>query len=276
MGYAFLKPVDHFLENHRLLVIVATLGPVIVMSPLLFHVRFDFNPLNLNSDKVESVATIRDLAKDPSTTPYKIDVLEPSLDKANAVAGEIAKLPQVASAKTLAAYVPAEQEPKLLIISDLKETLGPSLDPGDDLKPAPTDAENVEALKGAVVRLDKAAAKGTGEAQATAKRLSADFGKLGDAPPKARDIATQAFVPAMHLLVDQIRGLVSAETVTLANLPQNIHGDWVTKDGQARIEVTPKTCRPRTPTCRPSATPCCRWRRMPRANRSSSRIRATR
>ena len=57
VGYAFLKPVDHFLETHRLLVIAATLGPVILMSPLLFHVRFDFNPLNLNSDKVESVST---------------------------------------------------------------------------------------------------------------------------------------------------------------------------------------------------------------------------
>ena len=240
VGYAFLKPVDHFLENHRILVIVATLGPVLVMSPLLFNVRFDFNPLNLNSDKVESVATIRDLATDPSTTPNKIDVLEPSLAKANAVAAAIAKLPEVASAKTLDAYVPADQEAKLAIISELKDLVGPSLDPGDDLKPAPTDAENVDALKGAVVRLDKAAAKGTGDAQATAKRLSAAFGRLADAPGKARDLATQAFVPAMHLLIDQIRGLISAETVTLAGLPESIHGDWVTKDGQSRIEVTPK------------------------------------
>ncbi len=240
VGYAFLKPVDHFLESHRILVIALTLGPVIVMSPLLFSVRFDFNPLNLNSDKVESVATIRDLATDPSTTPNKIDVLEPSLDKADAVAAEIAKLPQVASAKTLAAYVPADQGAKLAIISELKDLVGPSLEPGDDLKPAPTDAENVDALKGAVVRLDKAAAKGTGDAQATAKRLSAAFGRLADAPQKARDLATQAFVPAMHLLIDQIRGLVSAETVTLAGLPTTIRSDWITKDGQSRIEVTPK------------------------------------
>ncbi len=240
VGYAFLKPVDHFLETHRLLVICATLGPVILMSPLLFHVRFDFNPLNLNSSKVESVATILDLAKDANTTPYKIDVLEPSLDRADAVAARIAKLPEVASAKTLTAFVPDDQAPKLAVISDLKELLGPSLEPGDDAKPAPTDAENVDALKGAVVRLDKAALKGTGEPQATVKRLSAAFAKLADAAPAARNLATQGFVPAMHLLIDQLRGLVSAETVSLANLPQTIHGDWVTRDGQARIEVTPK------------------------------------
>ena len=240
VGYAFLAPVDHFLETHRLLVIGATLGPVLLMSPLLFHVHFDFDPLDLNSDRVESVATVRDLAKDADTTPYKIDVLEPTLARANAVAAEIAKLPEVASAKTLDAYVPAEQEPKLLLISDFRDTLGPSLEPGDDLKPAPTDAEAVDALKGAVVRLDKAAPKGAGDAQATAKRLSADFAKLAEAQPQARDLATQAFVPAMHLLVDQIKGLISAERVTAETLPPRIHRDWVTEDGRARIEVTPK------------------------------------
>ncbi len=239
VGYSFLAPLDHFLETHRVLVIAATLGPVVLMSPLLFHLRFDFNPLNLNSDRVESVSTIRDLATDPNTTPYKIDVLEPSLARADAVAAEIAKLPQVAGAKTLAAYVPPDQSQKLAVIGDLRDGLASSFDPAD-AKPAPTDAEDAEALKGAVVRLDRAAAKGTGEAQATAKRLSAAVGKLAGAPPAARDTARPAFVPAMHLLVDQIRGLISAEGVTLDSLPATIRGDWVTKDGQARIEVTPR------------------------------------
>jgi hopanoid biosynthesis associated RND transporter like protein HpnN len=239
VGYRFLAPVDRFLETHRVWVIVATLGPVALMSPLLFHVRFDFNPLNLNSTRVESVATVLDLARDANTTPYKIDVLEPSLARANAVAAEIAKLPEVASARTLDAFVPAEQEPKLLVVSDLKDLLGPSLDPAD-AKPVPTDAEDVAALKGAVVRLDRAAAKGTGQAAATTKRLSATVGKLADAPPEARALARQAFVPAMHLLVDQLRGLVSAEPVTLDTLPNNIRADWMTAQGQARIEVTPK------------------------------------
>ncbi len=239
VGYAFLKPVDHFLETHRVLVIAATLGPVVLMSPLLFHVRFDFNPLNLNSTRVESVSTILDLAKDPDTTPYKIDVLEPSLDRAGVVAGEIAKLPEVASAKTLRDYVPPDQAPKLTIIADLRDTLGPSLDPAE-VKPAPSDAEDAAALKGAVVRLDHAAAKGSGEPAATAKRLSAAVGKLADAPPEARATARLAFLPAMHLLVDQLRGLISAEQVTLADLPQNIRSDWMTTNGQARIEVTPK------------------------------------
>ena len=165
VGYTFLAPVDHFLENHRVLVIAATLGPVLLLSPLLLHLRFDFNPLHLNSTKVESVSTIIDLAKDPASTPYKIDVLEPSLDKADAVATKIAALPEVASAKTLTAYVPDDQDAKLAIIGGLKDSLGPALDPSE-AKPASSDADDVAALKGAVVRLDRAAAKGTGDAAA--------------------------------------------------------------------------------------------------------------
>ena len=233
VGYTFLAPLDHFLETHRILVIAATLGPVLLLSPLLLHLRFDFNPLHLNSTKAESVSTIIDLAKDPSTTPYKIDVLEPSLDKADQVAAKIAALPEVASANTLAAYVPADQDAKLPIIGGLKDSLGPALDPAE-AKPASSDADDVAALKGAVVRLDRAAAKGTGDAAATAKRLSADVAKLADAPPAARDTARQGFLPAMHVLVEQLRGLISAEKVTLDDLPSNIRGDWATASGQAR------------------------------------------
>ncbi len=39
--------------------------------------------------------------------------------------------------------------------------------------------------------------------------------KLADAAPEARKVARQAFVPAMHILLDQLRGIVSAEKVTL-------------------------------------------------------------
>ena len=44
----------------------------------------------------------------------------------------------------------------------------------------------------------------------------------------------------MHILLDQLRGIVTAEKVTLDNLPANIKSDWVSADGQSRVEVTPK------------------------------------
>jgi uncharacterized protein len=53
VGYAFLAPVDHFLEKHRVAIIVGTLVIAIAGLPLLYFLRFDFNPINLRSPKVE-------------------------------------------------------------------------------------------------------------------------------------------------------------------------------------------------------------------------------
>ncbi len=239
VGYRFLAPVDHFLETHRVLVIALTLGPVAVLSPLLFRVHFDFNPIHLNSTKVESVATLLDLGKDPNTTPYKADVLEPSLDAAQQIAAKLAKVPEVASAKTLDAYLPPDQDPKLAVIQDLNDLIGPSLNP-TDIKPAASDEDDIAALRSANVRLVRAAAKGTGDAAAATSRFAADVIKLADAPPDARKVARKAFIPAMHILLDQLRGIVSAEKVTLDNLPATIKSDWIAADGQSRVEVTPK------------------------------------
>src|SRR5689334_8263524 len=61
IGYSVLAPVDRFLERHRTPVIVGTLLVAIGRSPLLYYLTFDFNPINLRSPAVESVATYLDL-----------------------------------------------------------------------------------------------------------------------------------------------------------------------------------------------------------------------
>ena len=61
VGYRMLVPVDRFLARHRRAILVLTGIAVAAGLPLLAHVKFDFNPLNLRSAKVESVATMLDL-----------------------------------------------------------------------------------------------------------------------------------------------------------------------------------------------------------------------
>ena len=86
LGYAFLAPVDRFLERHRVGVLIGTLCVVVAGLPLLHWLRFDFNPMNLRSPNVESVATYLDLKKDPETAGRTIEVLTPSLADADALA----------------------------------------------------------------------------------------------------------------------------------------------------------------------------------------------
>jgi uncharacterized protein len=65
LGYAALAPVDQFLERHRTLILAATAIIVVGGLPLLYWLQFDFNPMNLRSSKVESVATYLELKSDP-------------------------------------------------------------------------------------------------------------------------------------------------------------------------------------------------------------------
>jgi len=49
VGFRFLAPLDDFLQRHRIAVIVATFAVVLAGTPLLFHLNFDFNPVDLQS-----------------------------------------------------------------------------------------------------------------------------------------------------------------------------------------------------------------------------------
>ena len=67
-----------FMKRHRIAIIVGTLVLAIAGLPLLYYLQFDFNPMNLRSSKVESVATYLDMRKDPKTGANAINVMAPS------------------------------------------------------------------------------------------------------------------------------------------------------------------------------------------------------
>ena len=93
--------------------------------------RFDSNPLDLRSPKVESVSTLFDLMKNPQTSPNTIDVPALSLTDADSVAARISQEPLVAQALTLSSYVPDEQKQKLALIADADNLLDTTLNPLD-------------------------------------------------------------------------------------------------------------------------------------------------
>src|SRR6202022_4728970 len=63
VGYQFLAPADRFMTKHRYAIVIGTLLVASAGTPLLRHLHFDFNPLNLRSPKVEPVAPLLVLMK---------------------------------------------------------------------------------------------------------------------------------------------------------------------------------------------------------------------
>src|SRR6185436_14404056 len=79
VGFKSLGRLDDFMTRNRRNVIRVAATAGVVSLALLAFVKFNSNPLDLRSPKVESVSTLLDLMKDPLTSPNTIDVPTPSL-----------------------------------------------------------------------------------------------------------------------------------------------------------------------------------------------------
>ena len=239
VGFKVLAPLDHFTERHRVPIIATTLVVVVLASPLLFFLRFDFNPLHLRSADVESVETYIELGNDPQTGANAIDMLAPDLAAADQIAQRIAKLPQVAQARTLSNLVPSDQEEKLKLIHDAAAAIDESLNP-TELEKAPTDQENIDALTMTAETLAKVAGKEQGPGPDAARRLSRLLSQLAEADPAIRERLQAVLVEPLHFSLDQLRSELKAQPVSIESIPPDLRREWITPDGRARLEVLPK------------------------------------
>ena len=238
VGSPRLAPLDDFLIRRRKLVLWSFAAATLAGVAALPFVRFDFNPMHLRSPQGQAMATLLDISKDPKNSPNTLDVLTPSLPAAEQLAKRLSKLPEVAQTVTLSGFVPDDQPPKLAAISDAQLLLDPTLNPLMT-QPAPSDAENVQALVKTAADLRTAATHASGAAAQDALSLAAALETLAKASPGVRGRATETLIPPLNTLLDQIRSLLLAEPVTLDSLPQDLKRDWVTPDGRARVQVSP-------------------------------------
>ena len=240
LGFSFLAPVDKFMEDHRVAIIVGVAIVSLGGLPLLYYLQFDFNPINLRNPKVESIATFLDLRRDPITGANAISVLAPSLEAVKPIEERLARLPEVSQVRTLNFFVPADQDKKLAAIKEAQEKIEPSFKP-DAAQEPPTDADSVTALNEAVTNLREVAEKHPGgPGGAAAKRLSDLLEKLAAAAPEVRQKVADAFLRPLKTALADLQDLLQAHPVKLADVPSDIAELWRTADGRARVEVLPK------------------------------------
>jgi len=233
-----LAPVDGWLKRHRILIVALTAAVSIAGLPALAHLQFDFDPLHLRPDTSEAVSTIRELSKDPNSAVNAAQVLAKSPQEAADVAKRLAALPEVAQVRTLESFVPAEQDRKLPLIKRAAQALRASLE--RSVRAAPSDTENVAALRRGVANLRQAAGDAKGAGAEAARRLADALERLANGDQAQRAAVEAAFtVPLKAGLADLRDGLHAAQ-VTRANLPESIKRDWVGADGINRVEIAPK------------------------------------
>src|SRR6185312_7481210 len=121
VGYAALAPVDAFLQRHRIGVVAGTVAVALLGLPLLYWLSFDFDPIHLRSQKVESVSTLLDVQRDNGVGVNAVNVVAPNLAEADKIAAHLQTLPQVERVMTLQGFIPGDQPQKLSAIHALDQ-----------------------------------------------------------------------------------------------------------------------------------------------------------
>ena len=222
-------------RRHKpVLIVFAILG----VAGLIAAVRmpFDANPLNTQDPNSEPMRTLRSLADNPVTNPFNINIMVPNLDTARTLTDKLSKLPEVSSVISAATFVPANQQASLDQLDQAQVLMLPSLNV-DPSAPSVTPA----ALRSAIADTHEAIVEANADMPADSPLRGIDealqrLAKVPDAQLMAMNEAVSRFLPTQ---LESLRDALDAKGVSLATLPESIRRDWVSSNGQVRIQVSP-------------------------------------
>jgi hopanoid biosynthesis associated RND transporter like protein HpnN len=231
MGYRWADRIDRLIQRRRAIVIALWAVPAIAGATALFSLKFDFNPLHLKDSKTESVATIRDLMRDPIRAPYNIEIVANSLADAQGLAGRLSGLPEVYEVVSAERFVPDNQKEKLALIADAADLLGLSLDPLQ-IAPPPSADEIRSSFRRTAEQLRSVA-----PANEPAKQLARLLDQAAATDDAFVETLNQALISSLPGRLAQLRASLSAQPVTADTLPVEIKRDWIAESGEARLAV---------------------------------------
>ena len=234
-GFGWAAPLDSLLVRRRGWIFAGCGLLAAVSATALAGLHFDFDPINLENPKAESVQTLFDLMRDPETTPYTMDVLTPSPGAAADLARRLGKLPEVSMALWLGTFVPEDQDSKLEIMEDVRALLEPTLS-ASPAKVPPSADESLAAAARCSSDIGKLASRGDQAAGQLAAALDRVARRGAAALPALEANLSKG---AVHRLEDFSLAL-QASRVSVDTIPADIRRDWVTSDGRFRVQVFPK------------------------------------
>jgi hopanoid biosynthesis associated RND transporter like protein HpnN len=238
-GMILTLPYKHA-KAIRSVAIILGLGALL----LLPKVYFDYNPLNLYDKKSEAIATVKDLFKDPDSSPWTISILVRDAGKARDLAEKLGNLKEVKMAITLSDFVPEGQPEKLRILSDIGLMMPPTLK-GLQVKHLSYE-QKLTSLNKFEEALKKSLGSFSGEDARSAQRLYEDIRRFQamlknpENGQKAFAALEEGLLSSLPSLLERLGTLLQASAVDMRSLPQDLVSQYVSVDGRYRIQAFPR------------------------------------
>jgi hopanoid biosynthesis associated RND transporter like protein HpnN len=237
VGFAVARPLDPAVRAHRWSVIVLFAGLTAGGLVAAFSIPFDGDPLHTKNQHSEAIRTLKDLLEDPVTNPYSIQAVLPDARQAEEAARAYAALKLTEAVLTLKTFVPSDQQAKLAMIRDAANLLASTLAPPARIAPV-TPQSLREATRGLAAALDRAAPLlRPGDALSD---IRDDLHRLATAPDASLLAANDALTRFLPEQLARLDTALSTKGVTLADLPDELRGDWLLPDGRSRVQALPK------------------------------------
>jgi len=198
--------------------------------------RFDDDPMRLRDAKRPAMSTFLRLIDDGDIPAHGASVLATDEAEETALSERLEALATVSEVRTLAGFVPADQEDKLWLIGDMALVLVPSLTPGG-AEATPSNEPVATALAGLRQTLRETGAPGAEGETSYARLAAAIDGWLdadGDPAALERDLLG-GFVDT----VSRLRLSLEADVFAIDDLPGDVRERFVAADGRRRIEIEP-------------------------------------
>jgi len=243
-GAGVSLPIGDWIKRYHRGILIAGAAVTVAAGVAAVSARLDVNPLNLQNPDTEPVETYRDLADDPETSPYGLNVLVPNLDAARDMAARLDAVRGVADVRWIEDFVPSDQPAKLAALAAVRERMGAAFFEPQPQEPAPTDGELRDAFARMRASAEAFAATPDDPALAEAgRRLLAALDRFaaarGTEPAVLAELGT-ALTGEMPGLVAGLREKLSvARPVTLDDIPPELRREWLAEDGQVRLRVLP-------------------------------------
>ncbi len=231
-------------KNHRAILLGATSVLCISLVPAS-QIKFDFSTLAIKDRQSESVSTLIDLQRSGDVTDYTSSIVVKDQTAAMTMAAKLESLPGVSEVETLDSLVPNNQEIKLELVGEAVDFLWPVFRNIGQSSNQQSTSTNEYSVQEAVSAFNKRVLLTDPEGSEFASSLHTLSDALARITASSRaqeefQSLEDAIVPAMTRQLERLALSLSAEQVSMNDIPIALQQQFVATDGRVRVVVKPR------------------------------------